>query len=77
MADALIIGCPFCQSSSVKTLVKPIRCTSRRCPRCARESPIRLPIRGIRIDYKKGEMAEGAADLLTGTGWLPTVLRAA
>ena len=26
---------------------------------------------------KKGEMAERAAELLTGTGWLPAMLRAA
>jgi len=26
---------------------------------------------------KKGEMAERAADLLTGTNWLPPMLRAA
>jgi hypothetical protein len=24
------------------------------CPRCGRESPIRLPIRGVRMDYKCG-----------------------
>jgi DNA-directed RNA polymerase subunit RPC12/RpoP len=24
------------------------------CPRCGRESPIRLPVRGVRMDYKCG-----------------------